>query len=207
MNVYSFYFPQYHAPKSQSNDSSVSTCHVCRKKNQKLVKKTTGVWKKLALEHMLQAHFSEKARLDDSHFVVGLVKKELKKFPKKATLYVAQDDHKNVQGIAIATISKGCNWLEFLVTNPQNIPVHPYEVPLRGVGTKLVAHVVNDILQGKKHRCKKLHLWARPTSVGFYQKLGFETPLQAHDRETTYMVLRSNAMKALVAKASICKER
>jgi N-acetylglutamate synthase-like GNAT family acetyltransferase len=205
MIISSFNYP--FQGSSESHTSGITTCQIEKKKNKKLLKKTTAVWKKLALKRKHNAPYSTKETLDDSHFINGLVKKELKKLSKGVTLYVAQDAHKQVQGIALATIRKDCNWLEFLVTNPQNIPIHPYESAMRGVGTKLVAHVARDILQGKKHRCKKLHLWARPTAVGFYQKLGFETPYLHTNTETTYMVLKRKALRALAAKALPCKEK
>ncbi len=198
----------YYKKDTKDLGSFVKTFRVRDKKNVKHITKKTRDWKRVAIDRIKMAQFYEaKERLQDSHFIIDIVISKLEdKSLENPIVYTAQDKEKCIQGIALARMYKGYNCLEYLITNPNNIPVSPVGATLRGVGTKLVAHFAKDVLTQKKKESEKLYLLSRPSAVDFYKKLGFKMYPEENHRDLVYMELDRAGMKELVKKSAISKE-
>jgi hypothetical protein len=188
---------------SNNKDSFIETFSASDRKRIKEVTAIVRQWQKIALDRIKMAQTDVALdRLQDTHFILDIVTSKLEgKSLENPILYVALDRERRIQGIAVATMYKGSNCLEYLVTHPNNIPIRPDERALRGVGTKLVLHIAKDILALKKYAGKKLHLLSRASATGFYEKLGFKTDPKVTLRGLTYMELNRAGMRALSNKA------
>lgn len=127
------------------------------------------------------------------------------------SVFVAQDENKEIQGIAIADLpsnKKKVNMLDFICVNPRSIKLIG-DKPIGGVGTAIVKEIATRILNDKNAR-QVLVTQAIESSEPFYKKLGFidgdiegmyniELP-PYHD--VVDMALKSDGIKNLCAKAA-----
>lgn len=160
-----------------SDRPHLTTATVKDSGNISKLKKVVTKWTSIAEQRMWAA----KSTLDrnkvtlaqDSELLTQIIKQDLHKESAKTKVYISYDDHKKIQGVAIARIHKsGCNELKDLATHPQNLKLFKDDTPIRGVGTSLVVAIAKDVRKRKKG-CKKLHLEAVHSAVPFYEKLGF----------------------------------
>src|SRR5581483_9979863 len=87
-------------------------------------------------------------------------------------IYVAYDASNKIQAIALKDVKKnGKQYLWLIGSNPDNVPLVGNEKVVKGAGTAIIKHIVQEILQMKERRT--LHLDSLESSLPFYEKLGF----------------------------------
>jgi predicted GNAT family acetyltransferase len=199
------------AIQTPSNPPIIYVEQITNKKELKKVSKALNTWvetsaaKQILVDKSKNIHYDKKIKqlahdlVTMTTMVKGSLNKKLLK-DRKVKVFAAYDDQNHrLQGVAIASIpkgKKGCNTLDELVTNPENVPVLGYEQGLRGTGTALVKKVAEEVLARGKG-CKKLHLTHTYSAEEFYKKLGFEDDPK-NDEGGFFM--KPSKMKALLAR-------
>lgn len=198
----------YHwAPQSAQSESKshLSTVKIQKKQNIKELRHVAENWYKIAKDrYKLAKNFwfissDKKDQAEDSKIVTGVIGSDLYFKANKVSAYVAYDEFDQIQGIALARIgNKGANWLEDLATHPENLPIFGHELPVKGVGTALLTHVIKQVYE-KMHNNKKLHLKALPSAIAFYQKFGFmPDPKRKAADGITPMILKRSQMRSVL---------
>ena len=113
---------------------------------------------------------------------------------KKKAVYATLDESGKVHAIALATMSKKKKKLDFIATNPDDLPLLGTEKAVRGAGSALVRHIAQD---AKKMGGKKsLRLDAVSSAIPFYKKLGFKAGSRTHSLRK--MSMKKHDLETLV---------
>lgn len=104
----------------------------------------------------------------------AIISKYLKEKNPYWRYFLCKDNQGNFQGMMTVRVQDDHVLISYLVTNPNNIrsSLNDHEPnTMRGVGTQLLKKAEGiALLEGKKNVC----LDALPSSVGFYEKLGYQ---------------------------------
>lgn len=167
-------FPETFSP---TIDRGIYTSKLTTRENRRSILTVIWAWTRKSAVNLNHVDAKNRERAEDSFFVLNQFRKVKKKQNRHYALYVAFDSTRKIQAVLLKSIPSigpfaHVTCVEYLVTNPDNIPLDSEKTRTRGAGTALLKHVAFDMKQSQKSTV--LVLSALKGAIPFYKKIGLE---------------------------------